>query len=228
MPKQSTHDDESPNCSALEEVELLRPEEAGALKRILTLSTDPDEEVRMRAIERFVEFPKADVHDRAVQALQDTDQFVRIEALESLGFWADKSDYKSIVKRVDDDEELVRCAAADALGNIGNTDALRILELRSVSGAERERVSIFAAIRRIDPSNQKALWSLLDLLRSSDYRVRCAAANSVEMRLHIANDISEIKRRLDAALNNEDTAAARSSVKAARMRISHFSESYQN
>lgn len=228
MSKRNTDDDASPNSSALEEIELLSPKETGALERILTLSNGCDEEVWVRAIEKFVEFSEADVHDRTIEALQDPDLFVRIEALESLGFWGRKSDLGAVAKCLEDEEDLIRCAAVDALGNIGDKDVLRILEQRWVSAKERECVSIFAAIRQIDSSNQDALWSLLGLLRSSDYRVRSAAANSVDKKLHISNDLPEVERHLDAALMHEETAAVRSSLRAAKKRISHSPGRWQN
>ncbi len=203
----------------LEVLEALSANQTGSLEQVLALSRDPDEEVRMRAIEKCAEFPKEDVYDRCVEALGDADSLVRAEALETLAGWSDKSDLELIATCLDDPEEMVRCSAIDAIGEVGELAEVSILEQSLLKATEREMVSIYSAIRKIDPKNEQPLWSLMELLNNGDYRIRCAVANSLQSDLCFEGDLPKIESRLRGTLANEDTMAARSSIEAALTRL---------
>ena len=196
----------------LEEIESLPSKRRRSLRRLLQLADHRDEEVRFRAIERLGEYPSETVIRRLHAGLEDTDELVRIACLEILGDWRNEASIDLITKCLDDDDELVRCAAADALGEIGNTRSVRVLEPRIAEASDRERMSLYAALCGL--GREKYFEPLLNLLKSDDYRTRCAVANSIWLYVNDSNK-KKVLEKLREALEIEDTVAARSSIEEA-------------
>ena len=196
----------------LQEIEALPSKRRRSLRRLLQLADHRDEEVRFRAIERLGEYPSETVIRRLHAGLEDTDELVRIACLEILGDWRDEASIDLVTKCLDDDDELVRCAAADALGDIGNTRSVRVLEPRIAEASDRERMSLYAALCEL--GREKYFERLLNLLKSEDYRTRCAVANTIWQFVNESNKKKVLEKLLES-LEVEDTIAARSSIEEA-------------
>jgi HEAT repeat protein len=112
--------------------------------------------------------------------LKDRSALVRIQALDSLGLVRDKSALPNIIRLLSDQDNLVRAHAASAVGILGGRSYLN--QLRRGLSLERDesaRIGFYEALFSL--GEREMLGYLLMLLKSSDYRVRCAAANSLDV-----------------------------------------------
>jgi hypothetical protein len=83
--------------------------------------------------------------------------------------------------------------------------------------SSRARVGVYEALFRL--GDQPSLQRLLALLRSKQYRVRCAVANTVgELPLNPESK-ADVRRALREALAAEQTVAASSSLESALRRL---------
>jgi len=181
----------------------------------VNLLQDSDEEVRMNALEKIgiTEAKEHVVH--VVAALQDTDLLVRTTALEIIGDWKVLSEYERVIDALDDQENLVRYAAMDALGDLGDERAIPVLTPLLPILDDRGKVSCLWALAKLEVGNRD-IWSqhLLDLITSSDYRTRCAVANSI-LDVWPREKFVQLLSRLKQAHAEEETVAARSSIEGA-------------
>jgi len=196
----------------LEEIEEMRPDDRGALLRILTFSRHRDEEVRMCAIEKLYEFPEESVRHRVIDALNDDEFLVRTNALEIIGDWGHASDLDMVLPFFDDESEIVRFAAIEAVGNLGVAKiAPRLVRLIGTS-TEGECVRIHSALRKLDISDNWPLSQLLGLLESSKPNVRAAVVNSINDDLHIECELTLVEQHLRKALAIEDVAHVKTHI----------------
>lgn len=175
--------------------------------------TDSNYEVRMRATESLGILLKGKRSPLAlIKRLQDSDELVRITAVEALELIGDKKALPTLWKMTRDQSPLVRSYAAEAIGKLGGErDIPRFQKLLKQETSDRAKVGFFYALYVL--GQDTVLKDLLLLLRSSDYRARCATANRLS---EIPMDESEkeiILRALRRALRVEPTVAARSCIR---------------
>lgn len=142
----------------------------------------------------------------------DRSSLVRASVAESLGYIEDRFTSRALVRSLSDESPIVRAYAAGSLGRIGGGNNRKALtRLKDSERSARARVGIAEGLLWLgDPTG---LEMLRRLLRSKQYRVRCAAANalaSVPLNARanrIALDVAS------AALALERTEAAKSSLR---------------
>lgn len=153
-----------------------------------------------------------------LRAIGDRDEFVRIAASEAAGDIGDRRAAPQLRRRLNDPSPLVRSYAASALGLLGLESARTALANASRrERSSRARVGVYEALFRL--GDQPSLQRLLALLRSKQYRVRCAVANTVgELPLNPESK-ADVRRALREALAAEQTVAASSSLESALRRL---------
>lgn len=184
--------------------------------RILELSNDDDDEVRLRAIEALANFEVTSSLMRRVEAgLSDEDELVRVACAELAGLWDEAQGVPFLEKCLCDESYLVKAAALTSLGEIGGVSAIPLLKkyFSSLEGGER----IAAAMALFNSGMVEYLEEVLLGFTDSDYRVRCRTANLLA-NAELSNQEDFVVSKLNIALTKEKTVAARSS--AARSSIS--------
>lgn len=187
---------------------------------LLTGLADSNSEVRMRAAESLGLIVEDGKCPRALlKVLKDADELVRTNAAEALGMIGDRKALPALRKAVNDPSPLVRSYVAEAIGKLGDVrDIGRLNEELKKEISERVKVGLYQALHIL--GQRDALQNLLTLIESSDYRVRCATANTLSA-IHIDRaDTPLILRTLRKALRKEPTVAARSSIRSSLRAIS--------
>jgi HEAT repeat protein len=111
--------------------------------------------------------------------LQDSSALVRAQALESLALLEDRKALPKIVQLLSDREPVVRSYAATTIGELNGTAFLRNIQSGlATERIELARVGFYEALFSL--GYRKTLPDMLMLLQSSNYHVRCAAANALE------------------------------------------------
>ena len=135
-------------CDFIDALTVFPGDHLAALVEALT--TDPDDEVRLLAI----------------------------EVLGEMGTKAEPA-LPALIWTLNDEDRIVRVAAVAPVADFGrkSTNAIPILETWLESGDEFSKVTAAAAIVRIDPSRAgDVLPVLVDALQSDDYGIRCHTA----------------------------------------------------
>jgi len=110
--------------------------------------------------------------------LEDPNFLVRIETLESLAYICDRKSLPMVVLRLDDEAPLVRSYAAETIADLDGTRYVKALERASRQEVdERAKVGFACALYQFGDETQFSV--LLQMLKSSSYTVRCAAANTI-------------------------------------------------
>jgi HEAT repeat protein len=172
--------DRSPRVRAAA-LDVVREKDLSELKeQVLTLLSDPSVIVRDLAVECLGWLHRGE----GVRAswlyplLEDPACVVRIEAIESLAIIGDNRALPLLAKKLRDPDPLVRSYAAESVFQLGGKKYARALELAYQSEQEDlARVGFAAVLFALGDAKQ--LLILLDLLSAEDYRVRCAAANTL-------------------------------------------------
>jgi HEAT repeat protein len=152
------------------------------------------------------------------RCLEDRDELVRIAAIEAAGDIGDKRIASLLRRRTNDSSPVVRSYAASALGSLGVQGARGALITASRrERSARARVGVYEGLFRL--GEQWALDRLLALLRSKQYRVRCAVGNTVAELPLEPESRGEVRRALKTALAAEHTVAATSSLRFALRRV---------
>lgn len=144
--------------------------------------------------------------------LQDPDELVRLHVAESLGSIGDKKSLPRLWKTIRDRSPLVRRYVVSAIGELGGKAELGRLQ-RELKNEKNDttKLGYYTAIYNL--GNKDILPALLALLKSKDYRVRCATANTLsEFTLNNSN-ASTILAELKRTLKGETTIAAKSALK---------------
>jgi HEAT repeat protein len=147
-----------------------------------------------------------------IRALQDRSELVRVQAAESLGLIGDRTALRALWMALRDRSGLVRSYVASAIGDLGKKkDAGRLRRALARERSSRAKVGYYAALHKL--GEREAIPRLIELLRSADYRVRCAAANNLGRLVSRGREAETVSRALRAAMREEPTVAARSSFR---------------
>lgn len=192
----------------------------GSTPRVIDLLKDRHREVRYEAAHALgrVLAGSGKAPAGLLRAIGDRDELVRVAASEAAGDIGDTRALPQLRRRLSDRSPLVRSWAASALGWLGSQDvygALRRASRRDRSS--RARVGIYEALFRL--GDHSSLERLLALLRSKQYVVRCAVANTVAELPLSRESKDEVRRALREALAAEQTVAATSSLESALRRL---------
>lgn len=184
------------------------------VKPLLGKLSDRSVEVRLRAVESLGALLSGGRCPRAlIRSLRDPNELVRIEAAESLGAVGDRKALPSLWKALDDRSPLVRSYIAGAIGSVGGErDVARLEERLRRERSDTARLGFYQALHML--GRRGVLKDLLELLRSDDYRVRCAAANILSNVAADRADTPLVMSALRKALRSESTVAAKSSFRA--------------
>lgn len=109
----------------------------------------------------------------------DKSFLVRIEAMESLAYLGDESALPAIANLLSYKNPLVRAYAARSIAALrgGRAYAQRLKNMLSLEKQESARAGLLEALFLL--GEHETFTSLLGLLSSTDYRVRCAIANTL-------------------------------------------------
>ena len=110
--------------------------------------------------------------------LEDCAELVRVEALDSLGAIGDRRAVARIACCLRDKKPLVRAYAASALGELKARKYLSQLQ-RQFQNEKNESARVGLAAARFEMGDAAGFDDLLSFLGSTQYVVRCAAANSL-------------------------------------------------
>lgn len=117
------HDDADTRNAAMEVYKALGTRGFDSLEKLLR---DPDQEVRLFAVNILCEIADRDASPLLEKAIQDPDVNVRVAAAEAMGKTGEGSAVP-VLAGVLDDQPWVAMAAVNALGEIGGEDALTVL-----------------------------------------------------------------------------------------------------
>ena len=115
---------------------------------LLSLTGNPDEEIRFEAFEALWEYTGEDVLHPVVARLKDDNELVRMTAAESLSNLRDKDGMEHLVNALTDENEIVRRDAEEGLGKLGDTSTIPVLQafLQNETAAPPKLVSMLASI----------------------------------------------------------------------------------
>jgi len=142
------------------------------------LFSDPNDMVRGEAIEALgvIEAGSGSHHEDLVSRLHDSKPMVRIAAIETLAHVQDLRSIPEIQTCLDDEDSLVRAYAAIALAELGCKPCLsRISNALAVEKENTAAAGFLVAMRFLGDDTK--FETLLALLHSDQYRVRCFVAN---------------------------------------------------
>lgn len=148
--------------------------------RVIQMLSDKNPMVRHSAAD-CIGFLYADCEIEATwlyPLLHDPNDLVRIETLESLPQISDKAALPHIAKCLQDENPVVRAYAATAIGYLDGEEYVEsIREALKEEKNDRAKVGYAGALLYFGDAGQFSI--LLELLSSSIYTTRCAAANTI-------------------------------------------------
>jgi HEAT repeat protein len=191
-----------------------------SVPQLIDRLADSNSEVRMRAAESLGMLMSGGSSPSAlIKRLQDSDRLVRIAVAETLGAIGDQKALPALRQALRDASPLVRSYVSESIGRLGGKRDIAGLETAlEKETSETAKVGFYYGLYLL--GQHAMLQELLKLLQSTDYRVRCATANTLSQ---IPGDESErevILRSLRKALRQEPTVAARSSIRSSLRRLS--------
>jgi HEAT repeat protein len=156
-----------------------------------------------------------------IRRLKDSNELVRVEVAEALGAIGDRRAVGALWRALHDRSPLVRSYVVPAIGELGTRkDVARIERALQDERSAIAKVGYYAALHHL--GRHHVVSELIKLLQSRNYRVRCAAANTLGG-LASHSHAGTIARALNTALKLEPTVAARSSLRsglrAVRLRL---------
>ncbi len=147
-----------------------------------------------------------------IKGLNDRNELVRVTVAEALETIGDRQALPALRKALRDRSPLVRSYVATAIGSLGDMrDVPRLRRAAQSDKSEMARVGIYHGLYLLE--QHEVISSLLQLLQSRWYRVRCATANTLSEMLDDVSEREIIVRGLRRALKEESTVAARSSIR---------------
>lgn len=204
--------DKSPQVRAAASEYLGLAGDSKAIKPLVKRLNDNNSEVRRAAISSLGFLLVGQKSPRVLmEKLGDRNMLVRIETCETLGAIGDKKALPALLRALYDSSPLVRSYAAGAIGELGGQKEIGSLEERlKVEKSETAKVGIYQALYQL--GRQNILPALISMLRSKDYRVRCATANILSK--VVANEKTSpiILDALHGALRREPTLAGRDAI----------------
>jgi HEAT repeat protein len=170
---------------------------------------DRSPEVRMRAIEAWGRI--GGNCEVLIDALVDRDELVRVAAAESLDAPGSRKAARALRKTLRDRSALVRSYAATALGRTGfQSDRVRLRHSLSRERSDGVRLGILEGLWLL--GDRKAFDEALQLVNSSDYRVRCATAGALAGTFLSRRTRPLIVASLVKRFDVEETRAVRSTI----------------
>jgi HEAT repeat protein len=195
------------------EIERLKNKIEKIKNRLLYYATYRDSIVRMEAMQALGIFYDGRIDDALLQGLKDIDELVRINALDNIILPKNPDKvFKKIAKLLQDESQLVQSYAIDALAyNNAKTYKKNIQKLLKRKNINDElKVSIYYALVKF--GKKKYFKKLLDMLKHSNYRIRCATANLIYFIVDKYN-CKKILKKLEKAYYKDNTRAAKSCIK---------------
>lgn len=185
----------------------------GSIRLLLSLSSDRDAEVRYEAIDALGNLlERRRCPPRLFVALRDKNDLVRLETAGALGQIGDRRALRHLWSALEDKSALVRSYVAAAIGQLGSaSDLARLKRVMANERSPTAKVGFFDALFSLGDMSS-ATDGLRRLLQSRNYRVRCAAANTL-----VGLDVREPEKKrvaasLEAALEAERTVAGREAL----------------
>ena len=157
-----------------------RLREAAPLVELLLY--DNDQDVRYYAVEciGILQTGRKSSPPGLRRLLRDASSLVRVQAVETLGLLEDQRALPNIVRLLSDKDRIVRSYAASVVGTLGGFAYLKNIRRGLIRQKdELARVGLFEASFLL--GEPKVVPEMLMLLQSSDYHVRCAVANTLEV-----------------------------------------------
>ena len=195
-------------------IELLAafPNEPCVRRALIRAFEDKAWVVRMQAAEAAAQLGNQAAIRRLRRLLTDPHELVRLEAVSSLGFLGDRSARRGLYALLRDRSPMVRSYAAAAIGRLGDSrDLQRLRDQLAREKNDTARLGYYDAIISLgDPS---ALPSLIELLNSEDFEVRCAAATTLVRRLANASNAVQLGVALGRRLRREPSPNTRACLR---------------
>jgi HEAT repeat protein len=187
---------------------------------LLRLASDANAEVRVAATESLGSLLEGqDCPPSLFKRLRDRSPLVRIAAVAALGQIGDKRALGHLLAALKDSSPLVRSYSAAAVGRLGESAVHA--ELSRLTASEKSptaKLGIFDGLHAAG-GTPAAIEGLLRLLTNNDYRVRCAAANTLaRFRLSSARR-AQVRDTIHRALRAEATPAGREALQRALRRM---------
>lgn len=146
-----------------------------------------------------------------IRRLKDPNELVRVEAADSLRAIGDRRALAALWRAVHDRSSLVRRYVLETIGELGSsTDIPRVERLLRGERSANARLGCYVALYQL--GRRDVMPQLVALLQNRDYRIRCAAANTLG-RLARRSNAAMIVKVLQLTLRQESTVAARSSLR---------------
>lgn len=175
-------------------------------------SKSPDKRTEAAAQIGYILAKAGDSPQALIRGLQDRSELVRVQSAESLGLIGDRTALRPLWMALKDRSGLVRGYVASAIGDLGtNKDVVRLRRVLARERSPRTKVGYYAALHKL--GEREAISQLIELMRSADYRVRCAVANNLGRLVSRRREAETVSRALRAAMRGEPTVAARSSFR---------------
>jgi len=150
-----------------------------AVPYVEELLSDRSARVTIAAVECLGAFQVGFSPVKLYRSLKDSSFLVRIGALESLALLKDLKALPRIAPLLSDENPLVRAYAARSIAALqGGSYTQVVHEALEKEREDSAKVGLLEALFLL--GRGEALSSLLGLLSSDDYRVRCSVANSLE------------------------------------------------
>lgn len=148
-----------------------------------------------------------------MQKLEDPNELVRIQVIESITAIGDKKALPKLWKAIQDPSPLVRSYAGGAIGSLGSKSDIKLLSMAlKKERSATVKIGILQALFELGETS--VLPSIFELLKSKDYRVRCAVANTLSGSVVNSSNSKMVLATLCKALRDESTVAARSTFDA--------------
>jgi HEAT repeat protein len=193
----------------LEEIEKKYEILNNCIKRLLELSSNEDEEVRMRSLEALDSIRTPEVENRIRKGVNDPDELVRHSCLEILGLWKDKASIDLIKKALSDESWMARSEAAVALAEIGDKESISTIKEKIETADEEELVRYYFSLYKL--GEHEYYSKFLNCMFHENYRIRFAAANLIP-ELTNPNNKQFILNLLSSVAKKEKSKAVLSSI----------------
>ena len=191
------------------------------LADVVSMLDDSSDEVRMLAIESIAKLDDGKRYVKQIaKYLQDKNELVRVAAAEFLGEFGKPNVLDDLEMALNDESALVRSYVTASIGSIGQKKSVSVPEKFLLSERDEvARVGFYVGLHKL--KQKEYLHQLMELIESEDYRVRCAAANSLSSLKLASTEISLVVKILKSALGKEKTVAARSSIESTLNYLQH-------
>jgi len=185
----------------------------GSVRVLLRLTSDENAEVRSAAIESVASLLEGGrCPPELLARMGDRDTLVRTVTAGALGQIGDARALPSLWAALADASPLVRSYVAAAIGQLGTPkDTARLVARAKLERSPAARIGFCDGVYRLG-DRPFALGRLLRLLANRDYRVRCAAANTLASLQIGRNESLRVRKVLRLGLKQERTPAGREAM----------------